>query len=263
MSKIQKITGLVATAIVFSACTEKMAIPLKDATPVVMIEGNISDRTDIPALVLISKTTTYNDTSFFKGLSGAVVTINDGVQTDTLSEMTVPGFPAGVYANLSLKAQAGKTYTLSVLLDGKLYQAVSQTPEPVAIDSLFVSEGIFDREDSRITCVFRDPAGVKNYYKADLWVNRKFQPQVNISNDELTDGTIKRINMNTRDICEPGDTVDVYLTNIDKNVYTFFYTLDNANAGSAAPANPVSNISGDCLGYFSAYSSSHRKMIYP
>src|SRR6218665_1592578 len=114
MSEIQKIIWLLATGIIFSACTEKMDIPLKDATPVVMIEGNISDRNDIPALVLISSTTSYNDTSFFKGLSGAIVTINDGLQTDTLSEMTVSGLPAGVYANLSLKAQAGKSYTLSV-----------------------------------------------------------------------------------------------------------------------------------------------------
>ncbi len=52
------------------------------------------------------------------------------------------------------------------------------------------------------------------------------------------------------------DTVMVEMRCIDKAVYDYFYSLDqisSTNGNSATPANPVSNILGGALGYFSAH----------
>lgn len=262
MPKAEKMIWLLFTAITFSACTEKIDLTLQDAEPVIMIEGNISDRTDAPAFVLVSQTTSYNVASYFHGLSGAIVTINDGTQTDTLTEVSISGVSAGVYSNTSLIAQAGKVYTLTVQLNGKSYQATSQTVILVELDSLSVDSLVTIAGKPSALCNFNDPVGVTNYYKTELLINGELQPRVNISRDGLMDG---RPNQNL-DIssCETGDTIDVYLESIDENIFNYFFSLNNnASSNSPAPSNPVSNISGGCLGYFCAYTSSHQRMIYP
>ena len=270
MSKTKKLIWIIALTATFSACTEKIDMSLKDAAPVLMIEANLSDTTDLPvylsnsgslsfhSLVLISQTTSYTDTTFFHGMSGATVTINDGLQTDTLTETP---FLAGAYINYSLSAQTGKTYTLSVQLNGKTYQANSTANAAIPIDSLVLTESPFGG-DPRIVCYFRDPVGVTNYYKADLFKNRSYQSQLNLSNDELTDGTIKHINLDASNFVS-GDTIDIFLKSLDKGAYDYFYTLKNATYGSAAPSNPTSNITGGSLGYFNAYTSSHQQLILP
>lgn len=51
-----------------------------------------------------------------------------------------------------------------------------------------------------------------------------------------------------------GDIITVEMQTIGKDVYDYFFSLDQTLSQSVAtPANPVSNISGDALGYFSAH----------
>jgi len=42
---------------------------------------------------------------------------------------------------------------------------------------------------------------------------------------------------------------------IDKDVFKYWNELQSINPGSAAPANPTSNISNGALGYFSVSSA--------
>jgi len=51
---------------------------------------------------------------------------------------------------------------------------------------------------------------------------------------------------------------------IDKNVYEYWYSLDQSSTGSsqsAAPGNPVSNMQGGALGYFSANTLQSRSVV--
>jgi hypothetical protein len=54
-----------------------------------------------------------------------------------------------------------------------------------------------------------------------------------------------------------GDVVTVEMQCLDKESYDYFYSLFSIgnNGPGATPTNPVSNISGGELGYFSAYTS--------
>ena len=57
------------------------------------------------------------------------------------------------------------------------------------------------------------------------------------------------------------DFVRLSLVGIDKGVYTFLSEAENiaySNDNLAAPATPTSNISGGCLGYFSAQTVSSK-----
>jgi hypothetical protein len=65
---------------------------------------------------------------------------------------------------------------------------------------------------------------------------------------------------------EPGDTVYVELQHITKDMFNYYNTLNNivgsgGPMGSSTPYNPISNIKGDALGYFGAYSSSFAFLI--
>lgn len=60
------------------------------------------------------------------------------------------------------------------------------------------------------------------------------------------------------------DTVNVMMMCIDKSVDLYFYSLSQNGGGpnaSATPANPVTNIEGAVLGYFSAHTLQIKKVV--
>ena len=64
-----------------------------------------------------------------------------------------------------------------------------------------------------------------------------------------------------------GDQVTVDMLCLDPAVYKYWYSLDRGATGGgisgATPANPVTNISGGALGYFSAHTLQSKTMVVP
>jgi hypothetical protein len=60
----------------------------------------------------------------------------------------------------------------------------------------------------------------------------------------------------------PKDSVTIEMHCIDKPVYDYYYSLGNRD-NSATPANPVSNIVGGALGYFSAHTVRKTTAVVP
>ncbi|HKZ66576.1 MAG TPA: hypothetical protein VJ111_09490, partial [Chitinophagaceae bacterium] len=63
-----------------------------------------------------------------------------------------------------------------------------------------------------------------------------------------------------------GDTVKLDMLCIDPAVYKYWYSVNQSatgNSQSASPANPVSNISGGALGYFSAHTIQTKTLLVP
>ena len=53
---------------------------------------------------------------------------------------------------------------------------------------------------------------------------------------------------------------------IDRPIYKYWYSLDRSatgGSGQATPSNPVTNLQGGALGYFSAHTLQSRTMIVP
>ena len=63
------------------------------------------------------------------------------------------------------------------------------------------------------------------------------------------------------------DTVTVELQSLDDPIYRFWSTLVFGGASgssfTASPANPITNITGGALGYFSAHSIRKKTLIAP
>jgi len=246
--------------LVSSSCQKVITPPLSNSAPQLVIEGVVSDTTG-PYHINISKTVSFYADNTYPNVSGASVTITDqtaGVN-DLLTETS-----AGIYTTHSIIGTPGHTYQLQVVLDGKNYSAISTMPLRVALDSITFDYTSVKNMIQPIVH-YQDPAALVNYYKYNITVNglklRRFQTDEDrlmngkyINEDLETDtGAIKKNNL-----------VLVNLVGMDKGAYDFLMEAENIafyNDQLATPATPESNISGGCLGYFSAQTVSSKSKL--
>ena len=253
--------------IVFFACKKIVTLGLKNAPAQVVIEGEVTNSAG-RYTVSISRSTGFYADNIFPPVSGASVKISDnnGV-TDSLTE-TAPG----VYSTHTLQGVPGNTYSLSVWIGDTNYTAVSTMPPLVPLDSISFLQNIGIKKQEGLTAVanFQDPLGVENYYQFELYKNRIKYTQdqtVFVFSDRLSDGRYISYPLRTGDSTDYinfGDTVTIRMYCIDKNIYNYFYELEQSSSPmTASPANPQSNISNGALGYFSAHTIQSKTAITP
>lgn len=260
-------SALLVIAFALSSCTKVIDINLNAAAPKLVIEGNISDQPS-SCIVKLSTTVNFDESNTFPPVTGAVITLSDNSgNAATLSE-TSPG----IYTTSSMQAVIGRAYTLSVTTGGNTYTAISTVPNAVNIDTLTqdsISTGFGSsaKETKYVNVLFNDPAGINNYYRFVEIINGAVSDAIFIDDDRLRDGFTITDGLFQRDsTLHTGDGVTVLLQSIDKGVFNYFTTFLQLTGGgrggqTATPANPVSNINGGALGYFSAYSVRSKSIV--
>jgi hypothetical protein len=244
------------TALIFligsTACRKVITVDLNSASSKYVIEGIV---TNAPGAyrVKITQTKNFSDNNTFAGVSGAQVTISDNAGNSSLLSEGTPGN----YSTAGITGVPGRTYYLSVKIGNETFNAASTMPAPAPFDTLYV-ESLTDFGDTLRTATvgYRDPVGIKNYYRHVMYLNNTYVKEVFIGNDELSDGKDigQTIFSNGDHEIKQGDSVKVEMQCIDEYVYKYFFTLiQTTGQSSAAPTNPVNNIPG-ALGYFSAHS---------
>lgn len=254
-----------------SSCEKEVDIVLKGADQRYVIEGVITDQ-EGGCKVLISKTKDFNEDNSRITVSGAQVTISDGSETYQLQESS-----AGTYTNPQLKGLQGHTYNLNIQIDSEVFTSSSTMPALVHMDSLYIVDDLIFGDNYKLPTIdFQDPAEIVNNYRFLLYVNGVKKKQIFVINDELSNGKANAIRLYA-DVGEDednpenrrirsGDHVKVEMLGIDQAVYKYFFSLDNSATGenqSATPANPVSNIKGNALGYFSAHNIQSKEVNVP
>ena len=255
-------------AIVLSSCKKDLDINYAEVGPYYVIEGDITDE---PAKVLITHTRSVNDSVKGKGLPGAAVTLSDD---NGKSEQLVFGSDGYYRSPSGWKGETGRRYTLRVAIDGKEFLASSTMKEAAKLDSM--------------QFVFLSSAGMKmmllkywhTYPKTDelsfiharMFKNGKFYRSTmgKQFNTEVTKGqtllgctTEKKMDEDDPEdadvILHDNDKVHLELWTIDKSVYDYFFSL---NVGKKNASNPITNISGGAMGYFSAHHVCTRDTIF-
>lgn len=256
----------------FSSCEKAIDLKLENSDPKYVIEGTVSNEAG-GAKVLLSQSKKFTDDNTFIGVSGAQVSVE--------SDGTVYTFEAtgtGVYQNTELTGIPGHTYHLTVKLNDKTFTSTSTMPQPVSLDSIYVVNDEFatnkDGSKMRLASVkYKDPMDVRNYYRFVQYIDNKKEKTVFVDEDEFTNGQTvnSRLNYNNdnddpaREI-RAGKQLMVEMQCIDAAVYKYFFSLTTGASGdgnNAAPSNPMSNISGDGLGYFSAYTIARKTLTVP
>lgn len=260
---------IAAFCFLFSSCEKVINIDLGKADKKFVIEAMV---TDLPgtAQVLISQTQHFNEPNDFPAVTGAIVTISVNGGPTTVLTPTTPG----VYEAPFLVGIPGQTYTLSVTIGGKQFTAQSTMPVKVNLDSIYITdEQLFTETRKTVNAVFDDPTGPGDNYRFVQYVNGFKENQVMIRNDEYSDG--RRIvnklfyfsgDEDYKGKIKSGDEVTIDMLCIDRNIFKYWFSLDRSatgGTGQATPSNPVTNIQGGALGYFSAHTLQTETMIAP
>lgn len=258
MTNFKYIIAIFSLIFLLSSCEEVIELDLKNAPEKYVIEANLTDHAN-GARVLISKTKSYDSSNDFAGVAGAIVEIED--QLGVVTRLTESA-KQGVYLHSTLKGTPTQTYKLKVVLGGQTFTSTSVMPAVVSLEDVYPFElNLFDGPRLFTHVKYTDPIGVRNFYRFMEYKNDIYTKAIIATNDEFTDGktvnqTIFPYEFDDESKLKKGDRIKIDFLTIDEPTYKYWFSVENGAQGggdSAAPANPVRNIKGGAIGYFSAH----------
>ncbi len=285
-------SALAMTVIIFflSSCTKNITVDLPDPEEKIVVEGYIENGQT--PYVLLTK-----NSPFFGGFDlnevdkylvhDAVVTVSDGIITDTLDEVCFDvtsgnrTFTVCLYVSNSqlIKGELRKSYSLRVEAEGKIITARTSIPDLLEFDSLWYEPHENPDIDSLVFVYARvhDPDTLGNYIRYSTKRNSEDFYYVFVTDDRFING--QTFNFPLRRGQDPdegfdettygyfwkGDTAIIKWAAIDKPSYDFWSTLDyETNSGGPFGSATVikSNISGG-LGIWGGYAANYDTLFIP
>lgn len=286
-------TGIIKTLGIISflsffmyACEKEITVDLPTPTPKIVVEGAI-EQGCYPWVILTRNAPYFEpvDSSTLVNMiiTNAVVTVSDGQVIDTLSIGFDPYvYPYVKYIGQTIIGEVGKTYNLTIQVDGKTYTAQTSIPNPVHLDSVkFKIETGYDTLG--VAWIYLvDPDTIGNHYRIftkvlgrdsvflhpypsttdDRFFNGQFaEYSVYRGRNPLEDDMYDDENLDSAGIPRwlfiKDETVVIKLTSIDEMHYDFWYSVEQQYMTDGNPfASPISartNISGDALGIWGGY----------
>lgn len=262
MLKIKNIGLFVLGLLFFSSCEKVIELELESVESQIVIEATIDAGNQI-ATVNISKTNDFYDNTNPEKISGAIITLQSDLgNTYTLSENS-----PGTYTAANVLANPGESFDLIVEVDGKFYEASSQTPVAVNLDTIiqanFPGGPFSDEGDILLSAVWNDPDNQENFYRIRAYIDNVFQSDnYTLLNDVLA-GDGEEITASIAQGFNENTTVEVELLSTDEAYYDYFSqlsSLSGGGAGSTTPYNPKGNFTNEALGYFGIYYSSSKEI---
>jgi len=264
--RLAKTIFFFSASLLFYSCEKVIDIKVKESDTKYVIEGIITNEPGCK--VYITRTKPFNEDNDFSNVSGATVKVKD----NNIEHMLTESSP-GVYETTLINGAPGHLYQLAVTINNQVFTAVCTMPQPVVMDTLYISPGPFG-EFKFATVSFKDPVGIKNGYRFVQYKNAVKDPMIFWENDEFTDGQELVVQLDTgideKDdprAINSGDEVTVEMLCLDEAIYKYWYSLrsggGDGTSNTAAPANPLTNITGGALGYFSAHTINRKTVIAP
>src|SRR5690554_822558 len=238
-----------------SSCQKVIDLPVTDAEPKLVIDAKY-DAVQAEVVVKLSKSINVFSNDNFPSITGATVEIAD--ENNVYTPLIDQG--DGSYMLQNYSPVYSSIYSMKVTVDGVTYEASDVLNPVVPIDSLtieFQPQSPFFDSGYLLYLNVTDPVG-SNFYRAIRKVNGEYRRDVQdqfLFDDGLTDGNSQKIPMFS-EFYQLGDTVQIDLLSYSEKSYTYFSELRAIAGGgssSAAPANPTSYWSKECLGHFSVF----------
>lgn len=263
MKRISSIFCVALIGCLLQGCEKKIDLELKTTTPIIVVDGRVTNSSSEGSVVALSYTKTVKSDNSIVPLTGATVTIQEGNGT----VYSLPEVSNGVYRNASLTGIVGKTYHLTVVANGQTLTSSSTMPTMVAFDSL-VAEDFpgFGKTIKVVTPFYNDPPGYGNQYNLSIIKNGQLIKDVFAYDDLFIDGkkaTFPLIYSRKADEFKKGDLIEVVMNCIDHANYKYWFSFSQSSTGSpqAVPDNPISNINGHAIGVFGAVTFQKRSIV--
>jgi len=245
-------------------CQKVINVDLNSTSPTIVIVGNINDQPG-PYTVTLNQTVNFSEPNTFPKIDGAFVAISDNAgNVDTLVETT-----SGTYNTKKIMGVAGRTYYLTVKANGQTYTSSSTMPQAVTFDTLelYTVANPFQSGDTLKypEVGFQDPGdGALYYYRFIETRNDTLLSNVYVIDNQYSGGRYITYPLRSDTSLANGDNVKVEMQCIDEGTYKYFSTFYEASGSTnETPANPVSNITNNALGYFSAHTSRYKTIKVP
>jgi len=254
--KILSICTLLISGSFLFSCQKVIDVKLDEADQKVVVEG-IFNAGETTSYVTVRKSMAFDETSPYPTIDNAVVTVIDNLGNTQV--LTFIG--SGVYQTNNYTIVEGRAYTLTVIAEGQTYTASSTVPTMVEIDTLKVLQFAFGPDTmNAVVPVRTDPAGERNYFLFHMYQNSERIDGIYLQSDDFADGIVSEEPLFGGEY-DHGDTATIEMFGIDEPVYSYFFAL--LQNQTATPANPTSNFSGGCLGYFSARTKDTKTLVIP
>jgi hypothetical protein len=255
---------------------EEITWKLDKYPDLLVVEGSITNEFKHQSIFLTT-TAEYFDTSHPSGVTGATVTVNDGVNNYAFAESSIH---QGLYlSDIEFSGEPLKTYTLNIELEQPMnnfasYSAVSTMPEGIDLDTILCEiyrmpdfdlpeEEDEEEIDTTILGIYyygKEPDNPDNYYMARIFRNNEpcqtTVKEAMLFNDDYQNGGLSDYVLYVKNI-EPDDNIRFNIFSIEKDYYDYIIDIQqmdqsgNAYSMSGPPANAVGNIS-HALGFFTA-----------
>lgn len=229
-----------------TACKEKIDIKLKDTYVRLVVDGTITDEAK-KHTVKISETSNYFSNEAQPKVTGAIVTISDGVNVVNLAETS-----AGIYqTDSTYKGEIGKTYTLNIRYKNEDYTASSLLKSVAPIDSISFGQDFFNPNNKTVNLWAQEPATLGEYYMWLYYINGNLMSdtikQVVFASDEMVNGNyMNGYPIYSMEKISQGDTVTLEMLSVNKEYYDFLNALFSEVFGAGNPfSGPPSNVKGN------------------
>lgn len=274
---MKKILYMLLAVMSLTACKKEIDFDFNEIDPIVVIEGKVTNE---GSTVVIGRSRSVMTAECVHCLEGAIVTVTgNGTTTPLLYDAEKDCY----YSELT--GVPGVTYQLSVDFEGKHYEATSQMQAQAPILSYeffwlrMMNERMLSFEmwaqdpdpNQRTYYWFRMLRKSSNPHFANSPQTEPYDwdsfddrgcPPGKVFVDVVT-VTEQQMKDDEEDywkwILYDGDRITVELMTVDRTVHDYLCELKASQHGNGA--NPHSNITGGCLGYFVATSISRTETI--
>lgn len=259
--------------LLFSACTEPFDTELKSSYIRLVVQGSINNELKNHQVSLTKSADYFSNTPATR-VTGADVSISDGENTFYLNEVS-----DGFYETEILAGMPGKTYTLTIISEGKTYTSscfLNDCPPMDSINFGYYDLSAYDIIDSSAYILLNalEPPTPNNFYMWNVYKNGILETdtinEVFFSDDLFINGQyMYNVEVGWVREVELADIITLEMLSITEEYYNYIYqilSVTDWNMGpfGGPPANPNGNIievdnndndNDDPLGFFLAYST--------
>ncbi|HOY49689.1 MAG TPA: DUF4249 domain-containing protein [Chryseolinea sp.] len=265
---MKNILLIIVSIALLTACEKTIDLDLEQSESKIVIEGLVTNHTGYQ-YVRVTRTAGFYD----DGATPRVTNANVSVKDDTGNEFLFIHNPgneedsAGYYLpDVSFNGEIGRTYTLTVEVDGEIYTAQDKLFATSGIDSLGYQINPDEEEDPKEDTKFyeallymTEPQDEENYYLFKFFRNDSLKVyndnDIYFADDKILGETIEGLGSPV--YYALNDTARIEMYSISRAGYIYYLDLQslmNNDGGlfSQPPSNSRNNLSNGALGFFQA-----------
>jgi len=257
---------LIFTALVFWSCEKTVFLDLDQVPSKIVIEGLVTNQPGYQ-FVKVTRTVDFYESGETPRITDATVLVEDDLGNQFVYIHNPNNHPdsTGYYLPvIPFVGESGRTYYLTVDVNGEQYEASDKLYDVTAIDSLEYQVNIDEEDDPKedgkfyeVLMYAKEPQETTDYYLFKFFRNDSlalYNPSDIYFSDDKTLG--EEINGIPSPVFYAlGDSARVEMYSLSRTGYVFYndlFNLINNDGGmfSPPPANSRTNISNGALGFF-------------